>query len=375
MKGLRIIMTVTNDLTFDRRMFRICNTLAESGAEITLVGRMQKHSVDYTPGLFQTRRLKCFFHKGPLFYTEYNLRLFFYLLFTSFDIACACDLDTALPVRIVTAMKGAISVFDAHEYFTEVPELTGRPLVRRIWNAIAQWTVPGFDLRYTVGEELADIMSKKYNVPFEVIRNIPSTVQSPGADIHYAREKIILYQGALNVGRGLESLIEAMTKLPEWKLWLAGEGDITGKLKKFVESNNLHGRVVFLGWIFPHDLPGLMKKAYLGINLRDKGSLNDYYSLPNKFFDFIHAGLPSINMNYPEYARICARYPCAFLIDTTSSEEIVNAVNTLENDPATYQQMVQACGNASLEFSWLHEGNKLVRLYNEVIIENGIQTA
>ena len=373
MKGHRIILTVTNDLTYDRRMFRICTTLAGSEAEVILVGRQLKRSVDFTPGSFKTKRLRCFFNKGPLFYKEYNLRLFFYLLFTSFDIACACDLDTALPIRIVTAMKGKLSVFDAHEHFTEVPELTGRPLIRWIWNTIAQWTIPGFDLRYTVGEELAEIMHKKYNASFEVIRNIPSSYQSSHVDIHHEREKVILYQGALNVGRGLESLIDSMTKLPEWKLWLAGEGDITGKLKNLVLSNHLQDRVSFLGWVFPHDLPDLMKKAYLGINLRDKGSLNDFYSLPNKFFDFIHAGLPSINMNYPEYARICARYPCALLIDSTSSDDITQAVKILENDDALYQHMVSACEDASLEFSWLHEGNKLIRLYNELIIAKGIQ--
>ncbi len=368
MKGLRIIFTVTNDLTFDRRMFRICTTLAEADAEVILVGRKLKESLSFVPAKFKTKRLNCFFRKGPLFYAEYNVRLFIYLLTTQFDIACACDLDTALAVRLASAMKGKIAVYDAHEYFTEVPELTGRPVIRNFWDFIAKVTIPGFDLRYTVGEELAALMGKKYDSLFHVIRNIPSENQRNSEPKKIENlQNILLYQGALNLGRGLEATLEAMKNLPQWEFWLAGEGDIADRLKSLAKQYGIENRIKFLGWIFSYDLPALMQNAKLGINLREAGSLNDYYSLPNKFFDFIHAGLPSINMNYPEYARVCAAFPCAILIDKVSSGEIVKAIHDIENNPGEYNKMVEACHFASLEFTWLHESNKLISLYNEVI--------
>ena len=370
MKGQRIILTVTNDLTHDRRMIRICNTLAEAESDVLLVGRLLKNSQPLQAEKFRRKRLNCFFTKGPFFYIEYNIRLFFFLLFSSFDIACACDLDTALPVRVAAGMKGKLTVYDAHEYFTEVPELQGRGFIKFIWSLIGTLTIPGFDLRYTVGEELAEILSKKYNCEFFVIRNIPSIHQLKREirnDINQER-KIILYQGALNVGRGLEATVLAMELLPHYEFWLAGEGDITDKLKSIVKLKGLEERVKFLGWVFNDDLPPLMSKAYLGINLREKASLNDYYSLPNKFFDFIHAGLPSINMNYPEYARICLQYPCAFLIDKVESNEIANAILAIEQNPQMYERMQKACEAAKLEFTWVHEGNKLIALYNQLII-------
>lgn len=368
MKGTRIIFAVTNDLTYDRRMFRICTSLAEAEADVILVGRRLKNSLSFHPGIFEAKRIKCLFNSGFLFYAEYNIRLFFYLLFTSFDIACACDLDTALPVRLAAGMKAKKTVYDAHEFFTEVPELTSRNFTRNFWGFIGNLTIPGFDLRYTVGEELANIMGAKYNCFFHVIRNIPSEQQiSPEERAHRNTEKIILYQGALNVGRGLEALIEAMTELSDWELWLAGEGDITQQLKDQSKIAGVENRVKFLGWVYSQDLPELMAKARIGINLREAGSLNDYYSLPNKFFDFIHAGLPSINMNYPEYARVVKQYPCSILIDAISTSSIVDAVRNLELDSAKYQRMVEACHDAAIELSWVHESNKLVTLYNEVI--------
>lgn len=368
----RILFAVTNDLIHDRRMFRICNTLAESGADVTLVGRKFRTSGGFNPERFKGKRLSCFFNKGLIFYAEYNVRLFFYLLFRPFDILCACDLDTALPVTLVSTLKKKKCVYDAHEYFTEVPELTGRSLVKAVWELIARITIPRFDLQYTVGEELALIMGKKYDVFFHVIRNIPfDAVPIPSTEVKTSKRNILFYQGALNIGRGLEALLEAMKHLPDWECKIAGEGDITDKLKTLAKEYDISDRVKFLGWIHSKDLPSLMHESKLGINLREAGSLNDYYSLPNKFFDFIHAGLPSINMKYPEYERVCTMYPCALLIDHVSVEEILPAINRIETEAGLYESMVNACRQASMKFTWEKEGRKLVLLYEQLVPGNG----
>jgi len=362
-----IVMTVTNDLTYDRRMDRICTALANNGYRVTLVGRKMRKSLPLSPKSWKGVRLRCWFNKGFLFYAEYNLRLFLWLLTKSFSISCACDLDTALPVRIVSRLRGKKSVLDAHEYFTEVPEIASRPRIKAFWEWIGKMTIPKFQLRYTVGEELAQLMSNNYQVPFHVIRNIePGYPQGKPADDILQREKTIFYQGALNVGRGLEILLEAMKSLPDWKLWLAGEGDISKQLQDVTIENNLENRVQFLGWVKPEDLPALMRKARLGINLREKGNLNDYYSLPNKFFDCIHSGLPSINMNYPEYRKIVERFACALLLDNLSKEDVIEAIHQLDVNPEKLTAMVLGCQQAALEFTWENESKKLVQLYRQL---------
>ena len=363
-----IAFAVTNDLTYDRRMQRICMALATKGFNVTLIGRQIKNSTEFNPSKYQAKRLRCWINKGFLFYAEYNLRLFFYLLSKKYDVLCACDLDTALPVRLVAKLKGSMSVYDAHEYFTEVPEVTNRPVVKSIWEQIGKSTIPKFNLRYTVGEELANLMGTKYNSKFDVIRNIapvhPVIESKPILD----RKRILLYQGALNIGRGLEAIVEAMPQLPGWEFWLAGEGDITDQLKQQVENAGLTDRVRFLGWVLPEKLPALMAQARLAINLREHGSLNDFYSLPNKFFDAIHAGLPSINMKFPEYEKACREFPCAMLIENVSAEEIVSAVNSFDEDPGKLVAMQNACREAAKIFTWENESKKLVDLYHQLIL-------
>ena len=364
MKGKNIILAVTNDLTYDRRMFRICAALAEAGANVMLVGRKLRHSTSFAIQTFEGIRLRCWFNKGFLFYAEYNIRLFFFLWGSKFDIACACDLDTALAVRLASWVKMKKSVYDAHEFFSEVPELKGRPRVKAVWNWIGKMTIPEFNARYTVGQELAVLMGEKYDAHFDVIRNIaPANTPVDISDTAPTKEKILLYQGALNVGRGLEACVEAMVHLPDWQFWLAGEGDITETLKSLSKAKGVSDRVRFLGWVMPDDLPQLMRKARLSINLREVGSLNDYYSLPNKFFDAIHAGLPSIHMHYPEYVSICQKYPCAVLIDEVRVEKIVDTIQHIEKDEALYNSMVVACKEAAKEFTWENEARRLVEIY------------
>jgi glycosyltransferase involved in cell wall biosynthesis len=363
-----IIFTVTNDLTYDRRMDRICSTLASNGYAVTLVGRRLKNSLPLASSPWKGVRLKCWFNKGFLFYKEYNLRLFFWLLPKTFIAICACDLDTALPVSLVSWLRRKKSVLDAHEYFTEVPEVVSRPRVKAVWEWIAKVTIPKFKLRYTVGEELARLMSEQYHVPFQVIRNIAPHPYAPTASTDlFQRDKIILYQGALNIGRGLEILLESMKQLPDWSLWLAGEGDISKQLQTYSIQNNLEDRVHFLGWVKPDELPGLMAKARLGINLREKGSLNDYYSLPNKFFDCIHAGLPCINMKYPEYEKISERYACSILLEHLNVETLVQVIHQLDAQPEKLMAMAKECQKAALELTWEKEAKKLVQLYRDLI--------
>ena len=168
-----IILTVTNDLSYDQRMIRIGETLVEMGYSARLVGRKRKQSKPLKIRGFEQVRLNCWFQKGKWFYLEYNIRLWWYLLFHRFDAISAVDLDTILPAYWISRLKGKPCIYDAHEYFTEVPEVVRRPRIQKVWEAVARYTIPKFKYCYTVGPALAKIFEERYGVPFEVIRNVP----------------------------------------------------------------------------------------------------------------------------------------------------------------------------------------------------------
>lgn len=347
-------------------MIRICTTLSNEGYEVTLIGRKRENSIPFAQQPFQQKRIRCIFNKGVLFYAEYNLRLFFFLLFHAFDVVCAVDLDTILPATLIAKLKRKKSVYDAHEYFTEVPELIKRPTVQSIWERIARFCIPKMDVCYTVCISLVDLLSKRYKKDFQLIRNVPFSYDLDFEVLPEKKSRIILYQGALNDGRGLEQAIEAMNYVEGAILEIAGEGDLSKELRELVRVNQLENKVTFLGYLKPTDLKKKTLEAYIGLNLLKNKGLNYYYSLANKTFDYIHAEVPAIHMGFPEYIQINAQNEIGMLIEDLNTETIAAALHALLNDENYYLKLKANCKTAKEIYNWELESTRLKHLYSQI---------
>lgn len=362
----RIICTVSNDLTYDQRMIRICGTLAEAGYEVTLIGRELPSSRQLQAQPFAQKRIKLLFNKGKLFYLALNFRLFFLLHTSRFDIVYAVDLDTLLAGRLASFFRGKTCVFDAHEYFTEVPELAKRPVSKRVWEVAARLAIPGLKHAITVCGSLADVFEKRYGVHFEVIRNVPKSRPPILSNEKAESPFVLIYQGVLNDGRGLEECIIAMKRLPDTQLWICGEGDLSEELRQIVQKNGLSGQVKFWGKLPPDELAKLTTQAHLGLNLLKNKGLNYYYSLANKAFDYIQAGLPSLGMKFPEYQLLNEKYDVFQLIDELDSGAIVAAVTQLRSDKYRYEQLANNCKEAAKQLNWEIESRKLLDFFSQI---------
>ncbi|SFC01484.1 Glycosyltransferase involved in cell wall bisynthesis [Flexibacter flexilis DSM 6793] len=359
----KIILTVTTDISYDQRMQRICATLHAAGYEVWLVGRLKKTSSPLPDFPYHTRRLKCFWEKGKFFYIEYNIRLFFWLLGQKFEAVCGIDLDTIAPAVLVGKLKGKKTLFDAHEYFTQVPELIGRPRTQRLWEWIEKRFVPRVDAAYTVSESLAKIFENQLHIPFGLVRNIgtPLAVEpAPTPDKSY-----LIYIGAVNAGRGLEQLIEAMQQI-DYELYVCGDGDILEALKAQAVAQGVAHKVKFWGYVKPQDLHQLTTKARIGYLLLDNKSQSYYYSLANKFFDYIHAGIPQITSNFPEYQLINQRYKVAELVELRVTD-IVASTQKLLQDENYYQKMAENARLAQKELCWENEQKTLLGIWEKVL--------
>ncbi len=362
----KIILTVTNDLSYDQRMHRVSTTLAKAGYQVVLVGRKRNFSIPLKETNYQQKRINCYFENGKLFYIEYNIRLFFYLLFHSFDMVNANDLDTILPCYLVSKLKRKSCIYDAHEYFTEVPEILHRPFTKKIWETIERFMIPRLKHCYTVSESIADLFEEKYKTNFDIIRNVP--ILNSDSQVLYKyndeHERYIIYQGALNTGRGLEALIEAMQWV-DCRLFLVGEGDLSEELRHLASSFKVKSKVKFMGFIEPNKLHAITSNAHVGINVSQNLGLSYYYSLNNKCFDYIHAGIPSVTNNFPEYQKINEQFEVAVMTDL-SPVNLANSINKLLNDEHLYKKLKENCLLAKEEFNWQNEELKLLEIYNRV---------
>lgn len=361
-----ILFTVTNDLSYDQRMHRICGTLAEHGYMVTLVGRTLPHSIPLENKPFHQVRLGCRFHKGFLFYAEYNLRLFLFLMKTRCDAVCSIDLDTLPAGCLATLLRRKKRVFDAHEYFTEVPEVVGRSGVRSFWEMIARICLPFYRFAYTVGPGLASIFEKKYRLKFGVVRNVPYQSSPVWAPFPNRGDRIILYQGALNAGRGIETALMAMQSIDDVQLWLAGEGDLSDELRQLAARLGVESKVKFLGYVKPADLKNLTAQAWLGLNLLENRGLSYYYSLANKFFDCVQAGVPVLTMDFPEYSALNEQYPVAVLLKTLRPETVAAAIEHLKEHPKEYERLQKNCEAARKTWHWEQEQTVLLDIWRAV---------
>ncbi len=333
------------------------------GFEPILVGRLLPES-DSVGRDYRTHRMKLLFRKGPFFYLEYNLRLFFWLMKTEIDILVANDLDTLPANYLASRIKCKTLVYDSHEYFTEVPELIGRPVIKAIWTGIEKLLVPRVEAAYTVCDSIAEVYRDLYQVNFKVIRNLPVCSESEASlaepKVETKLAKIILYQGALNLGRGIEAAIRAMYYLDGSELWLAGDGDRTTQLKQLVAELKLDQKVKFLGRLPLAELSQLTRQADLGISLEEDLGLNYRYALPNKLFDYIQAGVPVLVSNLPEMKKIVDHYQIGAIADTHQRKELAEIMKTALFDQGKRILWKQNLQKAAKELCWENE-EKIVR--------------
>jgi glycosyltransferase involved in cell wall biosynthesis len=359
----RIASLVTNDLHQDQRMNRICGALVNGGFDVTLIGRKRKSSRKLEPKPFHRLRLNCWFERSILFYGEYNIRLFFHLLFNHYDIINANDLDTIMPAIWVAKLKGSKVVYDAHEYFTEQEEIVNRKGIKRFWKAIERFSIPKVDAAITVSQGYANLFLKEYHQKFNIVRNA-TILETPPANC-VSSEEYILYQGAVNFGRGLEELLVAMQNVDS-KLYLCGDGDVLPTLKQLAKNLEIEHKIKFVGFVEPEKLREYTCGAKIGLTLFAKGGLSHWHSLANRFFDYMHAGVPQIAMTYPEYEAFNKKDEVAVLIEDIEPKKIALALNSLLSDSDLYQRLSKNARSARNHANWQAQEEVLLKVYTSL---------
>lgn len=362
-KKRHIIFTVTNDLNYDQRMIRICTSLVNAGYRVTLVGFKRKNSNPLTNRPYKQVRLPIIAEKGKWLYASYWFNLFFYLTFRRTDAYCAIDLDTILPVYFASIIRNKRRIYDAHELFTELKEVVTKPFEKKIWDRIESFTLPSFHFNYTIGHFYALYFRQKYGKEYSIIRN--ATILTPFT-IPEKQEKYILYQGWVNEGRCFEELIPAM-KYVDCKLIICGEGNFYKQAVALTHELELTDKIIFKGFVPPDELKSYTEKAYVGITLFHAISKSNEYSLANRYFDYMHHGVPQLCMNFPEYKMMNQEYEVAILIDNPATpEDIAAALNKLLRNDNVYNRLQANAMKAREKYNWQREEEKLVEFYQHV---------
>ena len=371
MKKPLIIVSVTNDVATDQRIKRFCRTLHEAGYEILVTGRLLPGSLPVGDRPYRVRRIRHWFNRGALFYAEYNIRLFIFLLSSGHDILHSNDLDTLPANYLASRLRKKTLVYDSHEYFTEVPELISRPGVKKIWETIEKFIFPRLGHTITVSDSIASAYSEKYGKEPCVIRNVPEretfggTVSRSKYGLPEGRKLVILQGTGINRDRGAEEAVLAMEYIDNTVLVIAGRGDILPRLAAQVEkSHMLRDRVIFIHPLPYRELMQLTAICDAGLSLDKDTNLNYRYSLPNKLFDYISAGIPVVASPLPEVRKIIEKYNTGLVINDHSPSEIAGKIKSVLDKPGHYWK--ENLQKAARELNWDMEKHKLLDIYSRL---------
>lgn len=359
-RAKKILVSVSNDLVTDQRVDKVCCSLQKAGFDVCLLGRQRKSSLKLGERSYKTIRMKLLFHSGPFFYLNFNLVLLWVLLKKGADIFLSNDLDTLPANYIASKLRRKPLVYDSHEYFTEVPELVNRKLVRKVWESIESFILPKVDAAYTVSAPIAEAYYNKYGIKMELIRNFPVLKETNSEQIQ--KDNIIIYQGAVNVHRGIEQMIEAMRYIDNAIFWIIGGGDIEDIVKEQIKNNELSTKVVFFGTKPFQELKNLTEQASIGISLEKPIGLNYTFALPNKVFDYIHAEVPVLASNLPELEKVFEKYKIGLMIKEIEPRSIAAKINEMLHS-GKKEQWKAECRRAALEYNWQREEEKLIEIF------------
>jgi len=362
----RVILAVTNDLSGDQRIHKVAMSLIKFGYQPVLVGRRLPDSLPVSRP-YGYRRFRLLFSKGPLFYIAYNIRLLLYLLFAKADIFLANDLDTLPAVFVAGLIRRKKIVYDSHEYFTEVPELVNRGRVKRIWEFIEAFIFPRLTFVYSVNSSIANIYELKYGTAVRVIRNVPSAKRpepvSGSLPAGFGDCPVIIYQGAVNVGRGLEEMIHALPLMPDYHLLIVGDGDIKVQLEDLVRRLDLGNRVFFAGKVPFDQLSWFTRQAVLGMSLEQDLGLNYHYALPNKLFDYLQAGIPVIASDLPEIRQVVEKVGFGVIVDRFDPEYLSQTIKSMLYNPELLQIWRECALAAAPDYTWEAEEKELLNFF------------
>lgn len=309
--------------------------------------------------------------KGFRKFLSFNFKLLWNLLRSDFKILHAHDLWVLPASATAAAVKRKKLIYDAHEFYRGLEIFTQKPLSGKIWRFAERLFIRRVDAVLTVNLFHAEFYRQAYPqiIAPLVIRNFPrkNDFQEEKKYLLFSnRPAVILYQGILKTGRGLEKIVRMLPKMKNVRLEIIGYGEMEARLKSLVTELKLEKRVIFRGKIDWNKLLLETQKAKAGLVLFEPINTNYQYASPNKLFEYVMAGTPVVASRIPTFEKFFSEFEVGILVNPDSEEEIRQAVQKLLWDENIWRKFHRNCLKAREVWNWELQEKKLLELYRNL---------
>ena len=377
MKTKQVTIFFIGDIKYDSRALKMAQTLAQNGYKVNI---FSFHSFNIPANLMSNfakndsyltnKKIEITYiklknsNKAP--FLEFYIKAFSILIKNKTDYMLCPDVYSIPLAYIASLFFKCKYIYDSRELFTDLASLHKKKIKQFVWKLIERCFVPRAKLLITVNESIAKILKNNFhNKKVEIIYNFPSLkLDKEQVDISQIigsnNSKVLTYQGGLQHGRGICILLDLISSIDECILLFLGNGQLKSRIKEHPLFNK---RVFVKDNISASQILKYTANSFLGMSIIENLSKSYYLSLPNKIFEYVHAGVPVISSNFPEIRNIVTRFNIGELVNPEDKQEILNKINFLIDNPDIYNTYKQNCINARDTLNWENQESKFIELF------------
>jgi glycosyltransferase involved in cell wall biosynthesis len=374
--GNRIFYLTIDPVEYRQRIQNQLKLARELGLEATVFSLGESdESYDDERYDFEILRIMVSFKSGPLRFITFNVLAFLKLWFKPCDILHFRSIWVIPAVLFYRIFHRCILVYDANEYFAG-HKLFNESIRRKLfWLSFEKLLIPYINILLTVSEPLAGFYRKRYPSlsKIEVIRNLPKRNLSLGNTTHQVKKdaKItrLIFHGFFLPGRALLQIIRALAGLKDlfFDAQFIGDGILRNDLMKNIKWYQLEEHVQIMPFVTNEKLLPLISQADIGLSIIEPDCINRTYALPNKFFEFIMAGVPVLVSHIPTLSSYVERYNIGRIVDPFDIEQIRQTLREMISDKKGRLVWKENCKIAARELNWENESIKMRSIYQELI--------
>jgi glycosyltransferase involved in cell wall biosynthesis len=346
-----VLLPIITDLGTDRRCFKMARSLKKMGyTPVVLCDKPHTRPGPAWEG-YNVKILSRYSHRERFMRTfiEYLFRLAVYLVFTRSMFWIVEDCPPLFLVALLGRLRKRTVIYDAHEIFTESPELENRPVKKRFWSL---WQNSGIRLVnkiIAVSPDFIEYFRSRFpEKGFYYLPNVP--LRGRPISSRPSRERFVLiYLGFLRTENSLKALITAMAFRTEYELIVVGDGPELSTLKQQIGEAGIEDRVQLVGRVPFEKLPEYTGRGHIGIHLVHAATVNIDLTLPNKIFDYISEGQPVLLGRTTALTNLLKNYPVGIQVDAGSADSVGQGLDRIRHE---YETLSRNCLKAREELCW-----------------------